>query len=218
MARPKIELKKSRNRPQFAGERSRRSKQGFTLVELLVVLAILAVLAAVAVTSIAGAFQRGGERAYYTDRRTLQSAVHLFLYDGHVCDTEPPGDSWDSTQSPVFGHYYPTSTGEAPSKSISGILGDANAVGSAYTFPAEALWMGLLYNSPAAVSTHDRDGAAPLLGEMGPYINDVPESSSSNNYSSGSGAYTWVVDCYGVVYGVYWDGSSWQHGFRGTYP
>jgi prepilin-type N-terminal cleavage/methylation domain-containing protein len=218
MARPGIELKKSRNRPQLAGERNHGGKQGFTLVELLVVLAILAVLAAVAVTSIAGAFQRGGEQAYYADRQTLQSAVHLFLYDGHVCDTEPPGDSWDSTQSPVFGHYYPTSTGKAPSKIIYEILEDANAVGSVYTFPTEAIWMGLLYNSPAAVSTHDRDGAAPLLGEMGPYINKVPESASSNNYSASSGAYTWVIDYYGIAYGVYWDGSSWQQGFSGTYP
>jgi len=78
--------------------------------------------------------------------------------------------------------------------------------------------MGLLYNSPAAISTHDKDSAAPLLSEMGPYINKVPESASSNNYSASSGAYTWVIDYYGVVYGVYWDGLSWQHGFSGTYP
>ena len=218
MANPLIEVRDI-NRRCFIGKKlCRRREHGFTLVELLLVLAILAVLAAVAVTSIAGAFQRGGEQAYHADRRSLQSVVHLFLYDGHVCDTEPSGDSWDSTQSPVFGHYYPTSTGEAPEKSISGILVDANAVGSAYTFPTEALWMGLLYNSPAAVSAHDKDNAAPLLGEMGPYLNDVPGSASSNNYSISCGSYTWVVDCYGVVYGVYWDGSSWQHGFRGTYP
>jgi prepilin-type N-terminal cleavage/methylation domain-containing protein len=218
MAYPLIELRESRNRRRFTGKLGRHRELGFTLVELLVVLAILAVLAAVAVTSIAGVFQRGSEQAYYADRQTLQSVVHLFLYDGHVCDTEPPGDSWDSTQSPVFGHYYPTSTGKAPNKSIYQILGDANAVGSAYTFPTEALWMGLLYNSPSPVSTHDRDGAAPLLGEMGPYINDLPESASSNNYSTSRGSYTWVIDYYGIVYGLYWDGSSWQQGFSGTYP
>jgi prepilin-type N-terminal cleavage/methylation domain-containing protein len=218
MTQPLIVPKRDRRHKWYAGSRNYRGGQGFTLVELLLVLAILAVLAAVAVTSIAGAFQRGGERAYYTDRRTIQSVVHLFLYDGHACDTEPPGDSWDSSQSPVFGHYYPTSTGKAPNESIYGILGNANAVGSAYTFPTEALWMGLLYNSPSAVSTHDKDNAAPLLGEMGPYINDVPKSASSNNYSASSGAYTWVIDYYGVVYGVYWDGSSWQQGFSGTYP
>jgi prepilin-type N-terminal cleavage/methylation domain-containing protein len=218
MNRPWIDLEKGKNRQRFAKVLSHRGDLGFTLVELLVVLAILAVLAAVAMTSIAGAFQQGGERAYAADCQTLQSAVHLFLYDRHACDTEPSGDSWDSTEDPVFGHYYPTSTGEAPNEGISGILGDANAVGSGYTFSTEAIWMGLLYNSPSVVSTHDRDGAAPLLGEIGPYINTVPESASSNNYSSSSGSYTWVIDRYGVVYGVYWDGSSWQHGFSGTYP
>jgi prepilin-type N-terminal cleavage/methylation domain-containing protein len=218
MARSWIESKRGKNPKRFAGVWNHRGELGFTLVELLIVLSILAVLAAVAATSIAGAFQRSSEQAYAADRQILQSVVHLFLFDGHACDTEPPADSWDSTQDPVFGHYYPTSTGKAPNKSIYGILGDANAVGSAYPFFAEAVWMGLLYNSPAAVSTHDRDGAAPLLGEMGPYINDVPESASSNNYSSGSGSYTWVIDYYGVVYGVYWDGFSWQQGFSGTYP
>jgi prepilin-type N-terminal cleavage/methylation domain-containing protein len=218
MARSWIELKRAKKRQRFAGVWGHRGELGFTLVELLIVLAILAVLVVVAVTSIAGAFQSGGEQAYAADRKTLQSALHLFLFDGHACDTEPAGDSWDSTQDPVFGHYYPTSTGKAPNRGISGILGDANAVGSAYPFFAEAIWMGLLYNSPAPVSTHDRDGAAPLIGEMGPYINDVPESASSNNYSFASGSYTWVIDCYGVVYGVYWDGLSWQQGFSGTYP
>ena len=78
--------------------------------------------------------------------------------------------------------------------------------------------MGLLYNPPSAVSIHDIDSAAPLAGEMGPYINEVPGSASSNNYSTSEGSYTWVVAKNGVVYGVYWDGFSWQEGFSGSYP
>ena len=195
-----------------------RSERGFTLVELLMVLAILAVLAAVTLTSIAGAFERGGEKAFATDQKTMQSMVILFYYDGHACDTTPAGDSWDSTEDPVYGHYFPTSTGVAPDKTIVGILADANAAGSAYTFPTEAVWMGLLCNSPSATSTHDKDGASPLLGEKGPYMNEVPESASSNNHSTTSGSYTWVIAKNGIVYGVYWDGSAWREGFSGSYP
>ncbi len=198
--------------------KSSRCEGGFTLVELLVVLAILGMLAGVVVTSISGMFRHGGDQAYATDRGTVQSAVLLFYFDGHACDTNPPGDAWDSTKDPVFGHYYPTSTGMLTGKDIEEIIEDANAAGSAYTFPAEAIWMGLLCNAPSPASIHDPGGAAPLPGESGSYLIEVPVSASSNNYTGATGTYTWVIDRAAVVYGVYWDGSAWQAGSSGSYP
>jgi hypothetical protein len=143
--------------------------------------------------------------------------VNLFYFDGHACDTDPPNGAWDSSKSPIGGHYYPTNTRASPDKSIVQILVDANAVGSTYTFPTEAIWMGLLYNSPSATSRHDKNGAAPLAGEMGPYLNEVPESASTNNYSTSTGAYTWVIAKGGAIYGVHWYGSNWREGFNGSY-
>ena len=213
-----IRGKEDKSRQWWKGSRSFSGNRGFTLVEILIVLAILAVLSFMAITSIAFAFERGAEQAYATDLKTIQSVVSLFYHDGHACDTTPPADAWDSSANPVFGHYYPTSTGFPPDKTITEILADANATGSTYNFPGEAIWMGLLSNSPLAVSTHDRDGAAPLVGEMGPYFNGIPDSASSNNYSTACGSYTWVVAADQVVYGVFWDGSSWQVGFSGSYP
>ena len=122
MTQTRIKSEEDKNWRWRPGSPRRCGAQGFTLVELLIVLAILAVLAAVAMTSIAFAFERGAEQAYATDRDTVQSTVSLFYYDGHACDTTPPGDAWDSSKNPVFGHYYPTSTGTPPDKTIDEIL------------------------------------------------------------------------------------------------
>ncbi|MFC2022767.1 type II secretion system protein [Chloroflexota bacterium] len=195
-----------------------RRHGGFTLVEILVVLAILGMLAGVVIVSVTGMFGKGADQALETDRGTIQSAVLLFNFDRHACDTNPAGDAWDSSKNPVSGHYYPTSTGGTVDKSIEEILADANAYGMDYDFTAEAIWMSLLYLSPSTVSTHDKSGAAPLLDEIGPYLNDIPISASSNNYPSAIGSYTWVISKASIVYAVYWDGSAWQEGSSGSYP
>ena len=192
--------------------------RGFTLVELLIVLAILSILAAVVSLGIDKAFGRSSEQAYATDKDTIQSMVAMFYYDGHACDTSPPSDAWDSTQDPVSGHYHPTATGYPSDKTLEEILDEANANGSDYTFPDSAIWMGLLYSSPAAVSTHDKDNACPLVGEMGPYVNEIPESASRNNYSTAKGSHTWIIVSDGTIHGLHWDGSASQAGCSGVYP
>ena len=197
---------------------SGRGAGGFTLVEVLIVLAILGMLAVVVIAGVSGIFGRGGDQAYATDHGTIQSAVLLFYFDSHACDTNPPSDAWDSSEGAVSGHYYPTGTGMASDKSIDEILADASAVGETYSFPTEAIWMGLLCSSPSATSTHDIGSATPLLGEVGPYLSEVPASASGNNYPGASGSYTWVIARAGVVYGVYWDGSAWRAGSSGSYP
>ena len=64
-----------RQRGQGSGEK------GFTLVEILIVLAVLAIMAAVVIPNVTGFLGRGKERAFDSDRRTLQAAVDAWRTD-----------------------------------------------------------------------------------------------------------------------------------------
>lgn len=205
---------------------SNRKEKGFTLVELLIVLAILAVLAAVVIPSVTGMFGRGAEQALDTDSKTIQTSVATFFFDVH------DGSPWE-TANGTAGHYYPTAdgkvatTGGANPVDIATLLTAANAAGANYFNNAPAgtgaLWMGLLVNAPdAAGGTENSTVAAPITGEKGPYLQEMPKSASAKNGSAMSppGTYTWVVVKEAKVYPLYWDSSAslWKQGSAGTYP
>jgi prepilin-type N-terminal cleavage/methylation domain-containing protein len=218
----------------------KRGEQGFTLVELLIVLAILAVLAAVVIPNVTGMFGRGAEQAYDTDLKTIQMAASTFYFDVHA-GYNATSDKWADSDQTAGAHYYPTSLA-APSDHV--LYLDTSAEDSdnpgnyrvnerTDTSTAEdadiqaaAIWMGLLVNTPAAGASGgstDRDGVAPLTGEKGPYINELPDSAmatdSYNGVPSPGGTYCWIVGENGVVYGVYQKAANeWYAGFSGSYP
>jgi hypothetical protein len=83
--------------------------------------------------------------------------------------------------------------------------------------------MGLLVNQPGSGSgiapvPDTKDNSAPLFGENGLYLMEVPESCSAYNSSSGKGTYTWIVGRDGKVYGVFEVCCVWYVGYSGKYP
>ncbi len=150
-------------------------EQGFTLVELIIVLAVLSILAAVVTMSVVGAYGRGGEQVYDTDRATIWMAVDMFYGDVHLGPYDDGGTwRWGDVDAAPAGHWFPTQDGL-----VSGLLvalqdsgggdisdngnprlfldgkggaldgqydpGDAEAAGDG-DIEAAAIWMGLLVN------------------------------------------------------------------------
>ena len=194
-------------------------------------LAILGLLASVVTVSVLMIFGRGEKQSYGVDERTMQSAVILFYSDGHAYDVT---DGWNEG-SGIFGHNFPTASGEASALYRSETVSTLNGR-TVYRLmegagdPADdddiadaAIWMGLMVSHPgsgaAGVDIAPGDGNSPLDGENGPYLDKMPKSCSRYNSSDGGGTYTWIVGSYSRVYGVFqWATDEWYVGFNGTYP
>jgi len=212
---------------------ARRGDGGFTLVELLVVVAILGILASVVTVSVIGMVGRGGQQAFNTDERTIQTFVSTFYADGH-CLSKPAhgGLGWNDAGNCTFGHYVPTRYGNSSTLydaemftahgtvRVMRVEGGGNATRE--DIQAAAIWMGLLVNAPGSgiggPNVPPGNDNSPLLGEGGPYLQEFPESCSKYNYSRSTGTYTWVVGKMGRVYGCYEEGGVWYSGFSGQFP
>ncbi len=138
-----------------------------------------------------------------------------FFFDNHI----GPGSGWGLGSA---GHYYPTANGEASPHNLAELIAAAGNDPNYFDGGANsAIWMGLLSNSPEnSVTGNDFPSLAhPQGNEGGPYLNELPESSSTHNGNGiSSGTYTWVICRGGKVYGLYWDSLQWKDGFSGGYP
>lgn len=188
----------------------KKQEKGFTLVELLIVLAILAVLAAVVIPNVTGMLGRGSKNSFDTDVKTIQTSVAAFYFDPHI------------QSGTDAGHWYPTLTGATGT-------GDG-APGAASTLAADVMtgtdgtyrviYMGLLKNTPAGTVDWSDDGHL-TLAELGPYLNEVPQSASSANSAlEGKGTYVWTIGASGKVFAFFKNPNlaTYNLGFSGNYP
>lgn len=78
------------------------SRDGFTLIELIVVIAILGILIAIAIPTIRGFLESSREQAYEADRRIIQLAVDAYYYS-------PSNERVDNKrQYPIMGRRHTT--------------------------------------------------------------------------------------------------------------
>ena len=158
-------------------------------------------------------------------------------YWGCVGNTTPTDPNYVATLASQ-GHYYPTALAFVNEHTLRlGTDTDANdnliITKEDGTTPADdtdienhAIWMGLLINdpgsyvgTPGADGIYDRGRVSALKGDIGLYLQEIPESSSEDNGSTDPGAYTWVVGKNGTVYGAYRvDVDEWYAGYGGGYP
>ncbi|NLN14717.1 MAG: type II secretion system protein [Tissierellia bacterium] len=94
----------------------KRKRKGFTLVELVVVVAILGILAAVAVPRVSAYRKEAAENAHKANKKTLENAANLAIFDGVVEE----GETWGSEEGVEIWKKYLSSWPEVPK----GLFGD----------------------------------------------------------------------------------------------
>lgn len=68
-------------------ENLKKSKKGFTLVEIIVVLVIIAILAAIAIPAMTGWIDKANERANYAEARTALLAAQTLASENYSAST-----------------------------------------------------------------------------------------------------------------------------------
>jgi prepilin-type N-terminal cleavage/methylation domain-containing protein len=169
----------------------RRGNKGFTLIEILIVLALLAILAAVVVPNLTGFLTRGGERAYNTDRDTIQTAVDAYKVD-HV----------------VGGKYQDPIKGADKSKGGKPQWNDTNGNGVRDS--------GEDWKTVGGVKTNAYFIKFEELVNK-KYLAEIPQSASRDNKSGLKGSYGWYVDANGKVNAYYYPSVN-KYGYQGIYP
>ena len=130
---------------------SRRSQEGFTLVEIMVVLAVLAILAAVVIPNVSGFLTRGKDSAYTADQRLLQAAVDAWRSDTR----SRTGNQWPlvgstnviSIPALVSGNYLKGNDSVA-SANTSNMTGATNSPAGTYTWGINTT-SGIVTSTPA---------------------------------------------------------------------
>lgn len=66
----------------------KKSKKGFTLVEIIVVLVIIAILAAIAIPAMTGWIDKANDRANYAEARTVLLAAQTLASEQYATSTD----------------------------------------------------------------------------------------------------------------------------------
>jgi type IV pilus assembly protein PilA len=80
-------------------EKLKKSKKGFTLVEIIVVLVIIAILAAIAIPAMTGWIDKANEKAIAAEARTALLAAQTVASEDYGLGGTDAGDYTDATKT-----------------------------------------------------------------------------------------------------------------------
>jgi type IV pilus assembly protein PilA len=100
----------------------KKSRKGFTLVEVIVVLVILAILAAIAIPALTGYIDKANEKAVISQTRTAVVAAQTIISDAYGAGNKTP------TAGAITLAEITKYTGDTSITSVGGIIVTGNAV------------------------------------------------------------------------------------------